>query len=191
MAVRTEPATLRLAVVPRRDALTDAALVLAGALLVAGAAQITIPHSPVPITGQTFAVLLVGVSLGARLGAMSLALYWLLGLAGAPFYAEHKHGWDVFMGPTGGYLLGFIAAAAVTGYLAERRLDRRLSTSLTVMLTGEVLIYLFGLPWLAWQIGTGFKETLEVGLYPFVVGDLLKLYLAGTLVPTAWVLARR
>ena len=186
-------ATLRHAALPRTGLLVDAALVLAGALFVAGAAQIAIPlpFTPVPITAQTFAVLLVGAAYGARLGFLTLVLYWLLGLAGAPFYAEGLSGWDTFMGPTGGYLLGFMLAAAVTGFLAERRWDRRFSSSVTAMLTGSVLIYACGLPWLAAEIDAGLEGTLEAGLYPFVVGDVLKLYLAGLLLPTAWALVRR
>ena len=189
----THAATLRTAALPRGGLLVDAVLVLAGGLFVAGAAQIAIPlpFTPVPITGQTFAVLLVGASYGARLGFLSLVLYWLLGLAGAPFYAEGESGWDTFMGPTGGYLIGFMLAAAVTGFLAERRWDRRFSSSVTAMLTGSVLIYMCGLPWLAAEIDSGLEGTLEAGLYPFVVGDVLKLYLAGLLLPAAWRLVRR
>jgi biotin transport system substrate-specific component len=191
--VTSHAATLRYAAVPRTGLLVDAVLVLAGALFVAAAAQVAIPlpFTPVPITGQTFAVLLVGASYGARLGLLTLVLYWLLGLAGAPFYAEGLSGWETFMGPTGGYLIGFMLAAAVTGFLAERRWDRRFSTSVSAMLTGSVLIYACGLPWLAAEIDAGLQGTLEAGLYPFVVGDVLKLYLAGLLLPAAWRLVRR
>lgn len=186
-------ATLRLAVLPRTGLLTDSLLVLGGAGLVALAAQIAIPlpFTPVPITAQTFAVLLVGASLGWMLGAASLLLYWLVGLAGAPVYAEQHGGWETFMGPTGGYLIGFVLAAAVTGYLAQRRWDRRFSSSVTAMLTGSVIIYACGLPWLAAEIDAGLEGTLEAGLYPFVVGDVLKLYLAGALLPAAWAAVRR
>lgn len=193
MATRPEAATLRIAVFPRAGILTDALLVLAGTTLVALAAQVSIPlpFTPVPITGQTFAVVLVGASLGSVLGFASIVLYWLVGLAGAPVYADQTHGWDTFMGPTGGYIVGFMIAAVVTGLLAERRWDRRLSSSIAAMLTGNVLIYVCGLPWLAAEIDTGLEKTLEAGLYPFVVGDLLKLYLAAALLPGAWQLVRR
>jgi biotin transport system substrate-specific component len=192
-AVRPEAATLRLAVLPRSGLLVDALLVVAGATLVALSAQVSIPlpFTPVPITGQTFAVVLVGSSLGAVLGFSSLLLYWLVGIAGAPVYAEQSHGWDTFMGPTGGYLIGFMLAALVTGFLAEKRWDRRFRSSLSAMLMGNVLIYLCGLPWLAAEINTNLEETLEAGLYPFVVGDVLKLYLAGALLPLAWSAVRR
>ncbi len=179
-------ATLRLALLPRTGLLADVVLVVAGAVLVAAAAQIVIDRWPVPLTGQTFGVLLVGASLGAVRGFASLGLYVLAGLAGAPVYQEQNHGWDYFMGPTGGYLIGFVLAAALIGWLAERRWDRRLSSAVAAMLTGNVVIYLFGLPWLAAELETGFEKTLELGLYPFVVGDLIKLYLAGALLPAAW-----
>ena len=189
----SQAATLRAAAVPRTGLVADALLVLGGALFVAAATQVAIPlpFTPVPITGQTFAVLLVGAAYGARLGFLTLVLYWLLGVAGAPFYAEGESGWDTFMGPTGGYLIGFMLAAAVTGLLAERRWDRTVSSSVTAMLTGSVLIYACGLPWLASEIDAGLEGTLEAGLYPFVVGDVLKLYLAGLLLPGAWRLVRR
>ncbi len=179
-------APLRLAVFPRTGLLTDAILVVAGAGLVALAAQVVIERWPVPITGQTFGVLLVGASLGAVRGLASLTLYVAAGLLGAPIYQDQHHGWEYFLGPTGGYLLGFVVAAALTGYLAEKRWDRRLSSAVAAMLTGNVVVYAFGLPWLAAELDLGFKETLEAGLYPFVVGDVLKLYLAGALLPLAW-----
>ncbi len=191
--MRPDAATLRFALVPRTGILVDAALVVAGTVLVALAAQVTIhlPFTPVPITGQTFAVLLVGASLGAVRGAASLSLYLLVGLAGVPVYYDQRHGWSEAIGPTGGYLLGFILAAALTGYLAERRWDRRFSSSVAAMLTGSVVVYLVGLIWLAAKIDTGFEATLEAGLYPFVFGDLIKLYLAAALLPAAWKLVDR
>ncbi len=186
-------ATLRLAVLPRSDVLTNALLVAAGVLLVAVAAQIRIPlaDTPVPITGQTFAVVLVGAAYGAPLGATTLVAYWLIGIAGAPVYAEGKSGWDTFVGPTGGYIAGFILAAALTGYLAQQRWDRRFSSSLGAMLLGNVAIYVPGLLWLAHYLNTGVNDTLVAGLYPFVLGDVIKLLLAGALLPAAWAGVRR
>jgi biotin transport system substrate-specific component len=191
--VQAQAATLRLAVFPRAGVLTDALLVLAGTGLVAAAAQISIklPFTPVPITGQTFAVLLVGASLGWVLGTVSLALYLLLGAVGATIYADHKEGWDVLTSASGGYIVGFVLAAALTGFLAERRWDRRFSSPLGAMLSGNVVIYLVGLPWLAWQLDTDLEKTLEYGLYPFVPGDVFKLYLAGAALPVAWRVVRR
>lgn len=191
--MRADAATLRFALVPRTGILADAALVLAGTVLVALAAQVSIPlpFTPVPITGQTFAVVLVGAGLGATRGFLSLALYWLVGIAGAPVYAQQSSGWETFMGPTGGYLIGFVVAAAVTGWLAQRRWDRQFRSSVAAMLTGNVLIYACGLPWLAVNLGTNLEDTLEAGLYPFIVGDVLKLYLAGALLPLTWRAIRR
>jgi biotin transport system substrate-specific component len=193
MATQTSGSTLRLALLPKPGLLTDAMLVIGGAGLVAACAQISIHlgFTPVPITGQTFAVVLVGASLGSVRGTASLLLYLLVGLAGAPVYSEHKHGWDVVSGSSGGYLVGFIAAAALTGWLAERGWDRRISSSVSAMLTGNVVIYVFGLLWLhhwlgAHNLGNSWNTTLTDGLYPFVPGDLIKLYLAAAALPAAW-----
>lgn len=181
-------ATLRLAALPRAGALADAALVIGGVGLVALAAQVSIPlpFTPVPITGQTLAVVLVGASLGVIRGTASLALYVGAGIVGAPVYADGAHGWGAVTGATGGYLLGFVLAAALIGVLAERRWDRHFPSAVAAMLTGNVVIYLVGLPWLAISLGTSLERTLELGLYPFVAGDVLKLYLAGALLPAAW-----
>jgi len=189
----SQAATLRLALVPRTGLAADAALVTAGAGLVALAAQVSIalPFTPVPITGQTFAVLLVGSALGAARGVASLVLYLAAGALGAPIYADGAHGWSALNSPSGGYIVGFVAAAALTGFLAERRWDRRFSSAVTAMLSGNVVIYLFGLPWLAHVLDTNLEKTLELGLYPFVAGDMLKLYLAGALLPGAWRLVGR
>jgi biotin transport system substrate-specific component len=191
--VRPDAATLRLAVFPRSGLLADVLLVLGGSGFVALAAQVSfdLPFTPVPITGQTFAVVLVGAALGALLGLASLGLYLFVGALGAPVYAEGSHGWGVLTGPTGGYIVGFVLAAALIGALAQQRWDRRFASAVTAMLSGNVLIYLVGLPWLAADQGLGFEDTLEAGLYPFVVGDLLKLYLAAALLPGAWRLVER
>ena len=186
--MRSDAATLRLAVLPRTGAVTDALLIAIGAGLISGAAQISIslPFTPVPITGQTFAVLLVGASLGTFRGGASALLYVLLGIAGAPIYADHNHGWAVITGASGGYLVSFPIVSALTGWLAEQRWDRRFSSAVGAMLTGNVVVYLIGLPWLAVVLNTGLEKTLELGLYPFVPGDTFKLYIAAALLPTAW-----
>lgn len=185
--------TLRTAALPRAGVLTDVLLIGAGAALIAVSAQISIPlpFTPVPITGQTFSVLLVGASLGAVCGGASALLYLLLGIAGLPVYADGAHGWAQVTGATGGYLLGFVLAAALTGWLAERRWDRRFSSALGAMLTGNVVIYLVGLSWLAYELDTDLLRTLELGLYPFIPGDVLKLYLAAAGLPAAWRLVGR
>jgi len=191
--MRGDAATLRLAVLPRSDLVTETMLVVCGAGLVAAAAQISVklPFTPVPITGQTFAVVAVGAALGSVRGVASMLLYLWLGVAGAPIYAHHDHGWDAITSASGGYIVGFVVAAAVTGLLAERRWDRRFSSAVGAMLTGNVVIYLVGLPWLAVVLHTNLEQTLEAGLYPFVPGDLFKLYVAGAALPLAWRLVER
>jgi len=164
----------------------DLLLVVTGSLIVAALAQIKIPlpFTPVPITGQTFAVLLVGAALGARKGAASLTLYVAAGAVGLPVYAGGAGGPATFLGPTGGYLIGFIFAAYFVGRLAETGRDRRLPSALLVFLAGEVIIYMFGLPWLSLYIG--FQKILVAGLIPFLPGDLIKLVAAALALPAAW-----
>jgi biotin transport system substrate-specific component len=172
---------------PRTHALLrEGLLILAGSLVVALLAQVRIPlaFTPVPITGQTLAVLLVGAALGARRGAASLLVYLSQGLAGLPVFTSGGHGLAHLAGPTGGYLIGFIAAAFVVGALCERGLERRWETALLPFLAGEAVIYLFGLPWLALFVGA--PSALSLGLLPFLVGDLIKLTLAALLLPSAW-----
>ena len=192
MTADTHAPTLRVALLPRAGLLTDALLVCAGAGLIAASAQLSIklPFTPVPITGQTFSVLLVGASLGVFRGGASALLYVLLGLV-FPVYASGNEGWDVIVGASGGYLISYPFVSALTGYLAEKRWDRRFSSAVGAMLTGNVVIYLFGLPWLAVVLNTNLEKTLEYGLYPFVPGDTFKLYLAAAALPGAWRLVRR
>jgi len=179
------------AVFPRKRVVT-LALVVSFALLTAAAAQfrITLPFTPVPITGQTFAVLLAGGVLGSRAGAASQAVYWLSGLA-FPFYAGGGRGWDVATGSTGGYLIGFIVAAWVVGSLAERGQDRTVATALPAFLAGTVIVYLFGVPWLARELNISWQRAMEMGAVPFIIGDLVKVALAGVLLPGAWHVSRR
>ena len=185
--------TLRLAVFPRSGLLTDALLILGGAGFVGLMAQISvrIGFTPVPITGQTFAVLLVGAAYGSMLGAATLFAYLVLGVIGVPLYADHKHGWDVFSGATGGYIVGFIVAAAVTGALAERGWDKKFSSSIAAMLTGSVIVYACGSIWLHHFLHVSWNTTFVDGVYPFIPGDLVKLYLAAAALPGAWSLVRR
>ena len=172
----------------------DIALVVAGALFIYLTARIAIPvpGSPVPITGQTFGVLLVGGALGFRRGLIGVSLYVLLGVVGLPFFAEGKGGTAIILGATGGYLIGFIVAGAVVGRLAELAWDRRLGGALGMMLIGSTLIYAIGLPWLMVVTGFSLNDTIAKGLTPFLVGDALKLILAAILFPAAWwVVGRR
>lgn len=181
--------TIAQVVIPR-STVNTIALVVGFALLTALAAQIRIPvpGSPVPITGQTFAVLLAGAALGSRLGPASMGLYWVMGAVGLPFYTEASGGWTAATGATGGYLIGFIVAAWVVGYLAERGQDRTVSSAIPAFLAGNAIIYLFGVPWLMASVESidTLTGALAAGFTPFVVGDLVKVVIAGLLLPAAW-----
>jgi biotin transport system substrate-specific component len=169
----------------------DLGLIILGSLFVAlfARVEIPLPFSPVPITGQTFAVLLAGAALGSKRGAASMALYLAEGALGLPFFAGGAHGTEIVMGATGGYLAGFIAAAYVIGLLAEQGLERNLRTSLVPFLIGTVIIYLLGVSWLAVVLGS-FKDAVTFGLVPFLVGDAIKLVAAALALPAAWKLVR-
>jgi biotin transport system substrate-specific component len=189
----TVPSPVITAVVLPRSRAVSFGLVVGFTLLTALAAQLVIPlpFTPVPITGQTFAVLLAGAALGGTLGAVSMALYVLLGAVGLPFFAEGSSGWEVVRGATGGYLVGFVVAAWLVGKLAERRQDRTVATAIPLFLLGSVVIYLCGVPWLAASMGVSGTEAMELGLVPFIVGDLLKVAVAGLLLPATWALVTR
>jgi len=169
-------------------------LALAGSWLVAGLAQVEIrlPFTPVPITGQTLGVLLVGAALGPGLGAVSMALYLAQGALGLPFFAGGSSGADLLglASVTGGYLVGFVVAAAAVGALARRGWDRSLRSSISAMFLGEIVLYLVAIPWLMQALDVSLGRALELGLAPFVVGDTLKILLAAGLLPAAWRLAR-
>jgi biotin transport system substrate-specific component len=165
----------------------DLFLVVVGSLLVAALARVEIPLSftPVPITGQTFGVLLIGAALGSKRGAASLALYLVEGGFGLPFFAGGASGFRILTGATAGYLAGFIVAAYVIGLLAERGLERSVRTSLIPFLVGTVIIYACGVTWLAFVLGS-FDKALAAGLLPFLVGDAIKLIAAALVLPIAW-----
>ncbi|HWL44309.1 MAG TPA: biotin transporter BioY [Ilumatobacter sp.] len=182
----------------RRIAL-EIALVAGFAVLTALAAQVrfSLGFTPVPITGQTFAVLLAGTALGWQRGLASQALYWVAGIV-MPFawYADDTSGssisagWNIATGTTAGYLAGFVLAAALVGYLAERGQDRNVATSIPAMLAGTAVIYTCGVLWLAYKlnvpVANGDRNAIEMGLTPFLVGDAIKLTAAGLLTPLAW-----
>ena len=174
-------------VLPRTKVVT-AVLVFGFALLTALAAQIEIPlgFTPVPVTGQTFAVLLAGAVLGSGAGAASQVLYVAMGAGGLPFYAGGESGWTYATGSTAGYLVGFVVAAWLVGFLAERGQDRTVTAAVPAFLTGSLVIYLFGVPWLANVLNTGWVEAAGLGATPFILGDLVKIALAGSLLPAAW-----
>lgn len=158
-----------------------AALGVANLLLVAcSQVRIPLPFTPVPITGQTFGVLLLGALLGSRYGTAVVAAYVLEGIIGLPVFAGWKGGVAALFGPTGGYIIGFVFAAFVVGRLVELGWAKRFDLTLTALLIGNAVIYAFGLPWLAFFVG--WDKTLQLGLLPFLPGDLLKLAAASVAV---------
>jgi biotin transport system substrate-specific component len=165
----------------------DVALVAGGAALTGLAAQIAVPvpGSPVPVTGQTFAALLVGTALGARRGLLSLALYALAGLAGVPWFASGTSGVSVSFG----YILGMMLASAVVGSLARRGADRNVLRMAGTMVLGEAIIYAIGVPYLAYAADLSASVAIAAGLTPFLIGDAVKAALAMGVLPAAWKLA--
>lgn len=172
--------------------LRDIVLIVLGALFVAVLAQVKIalPFTPVPLTGQTFAVLLVGATLGSKRGAASMVLYMTLGALGLPVFAGGASGIVYLSGATLGYLVGFVIAAYVIGLLAERGLERSVRTSLVPFLVGTVIVYICGVAWLAVLLGS-FMEAIAAGLLPFLIGDSIKLIAAAITLPAAWKFAGR
>jgi biotin transport system substrate-specific component len=165
----------------------DLGLATLGATLVALCAQVevVVPWTPVPYTLQTFGVLVVGASLGAWTGGVSMLLYLLAGGLGLGVFSGGASGWDQVSGPTGGYLVGFVVSAMVLGAMAERGMVRELRSSVTAMLTSLVVVFGLGVTWLAVDLQLSAQEALELGLYPFVPGEVVKLYAAGLLLPQA------
>lgn len=168
----------------------DAAVIIAGSLLIALSAQLKVllPFSPVPITGQTFAVLILGALLGARRGALCALVYITQGAIGLPVFAAAL-GPAALLGPTAGFLIGFVPAAYITGKLAEKRWDRRVTTTILAMVLGNIVIYVFGVAWLTWL--TNIKTAILTGLCPFVAGDIFKILAAAAILPTAWKLLEK
>lgn len=186
-------ATLRSAVFPRATTYSKALLVTFGTLFMAGLAQIAlpIPGSPVPVTGQTLGVLLIGASYGMQLGATTLLAYLVVGLAGAPVFAKGAHGLVQFTGPTGGYLIGMLFASLLVGALAGRKWDQKLRSALPTMLLGDVVIFAFGLYWLHAYTHQGWAWTISAGFTPFIIGEVLKIAIAGTSLPLVWRFVQR
>ena len=187
LAVPHARTVLAEAVLPR--ALTRTGVtVAAGAALTALAAQVAlpVPGSPVPVTGQTFAVLLVGAALGPGRAVASQALYLLLGVVGLPVFTQGAHGVEVLFGATGGYLVGFLAAAALAGLGARRGADRSVVRELAVAVVASLTIYAFGVTWLAAWTGMSLSAAVAAGMLPFLLGDALKALLAAGLLPAAW-----
>jgi len=180
--------SLRTAVFPRTSALTNVVAVIGGAAFLAVLAQIAlpIPGSPVPVTGQTLGVLLIGASYGTQLGLLTFLTYMLVGLAGAPVFADGASGLARLSGPTGGYLVGMLVATFVVGALAGRRWDQQLRTALPAMLLGNIVIFSFGMFWLHSYTDKSWSWTVSAGLTPFILGEVLKIAIAGTSLPLVW-----
>ena len=166
-------------------------LVILGSLLVAALAQIEIilPFTPVPITGQTFGVLLIGTALGSKRGTASIILYITEGAFGLPFFAGGASGLGILTGATAGYLVGFVGAAYAVGWLAERGLERSVRTSLIPFIVGTVIIYICGTAWLSILFGS-ISKALTLGIVPFLFGDAVKLIAAALVLPAAWKLVK-
>ena len=185
--------SLRSSLIPRSTALSHAVLVVSGVLGLAALAQIAIPvpGSPVPVTGQTLGVLILGTAYGSTLGFTTFALYILAGIAGAPVFADGGQGLDRIVGATGGYLIGMLVATFVLGQLARFRLDQKFLTALPSMLIGTITTFSFGLIWLHQYTGQTWSWTFEIGLTPFIVGEVLKIAIAGTSLPAIWRVVNR
>jgi len=184
--------SLRATVFPRSSALTQVLFVAAGVAFISLLAQIAIPvpGSPVPVTGQTLAVLLIGTTYGARLGVLTFATYLLAGIAGAPIFAPSatsaNHGIDRLIGATGGYLVGMLIASLVLGYLADRKADQKFRTSFLALLLGDVIIFAFGLLWLQQTLDLSWSKTIAAGFTPFILGEALKIAITATSLPLIW-----
>ena len=184
--------SLRATVFPRSTALTQVLFVAAGVAFIALLAQISIPvpGSPVPVTGQTLAVLLIGTTYGARLGVLTFATYLLAGVAGAPIFAPSatsaNHGIDRLIGATGGYLVGMLIASLVLGYLADRKADQKFRTSFPALLLGDAIIFTFGLLWLQQTLDLSWSKTIAAGFTPFILGEAIKIAITATSLPLVW-----
>ena len=180
--------SLRASIFPRSSALSISALIAGGVLFLGALAQISIPipGSPVPVTGQTLGVLLIGTTYGSGLGLTTFAVYLLAGIAGAPVFAGSSFGIAKVTGATGGYLIGMLIATYVLGLFATRRLDQRFLTALPSMLFGNVVIFSFGLLWLHHFTGKDWSWTIGAGLTPFIFGEILKIAVAGSSLPFIW-----
>ncbi|MBT2503205.1 biotin transporter BioY [Curtobacterium sp. ISL-83] len=170
---------------------TDAALIAGGALFTAALAQVEVPMWPVPITGQTLAVVLVGATLGARRGMLSLLVYAVAGLAGAPFFADMHGGLQSLALPSFGYVIGFIPAAGLIGWLARRNWDRKFLRATAAFTLASAIPFVTGLPYLAVALGqldapNDLQSVLAAGLYPFIVGGIAKALIAAGIVPLVW-----
>lgn len=190
-SIAATPRTLVDVLLPRQRSLVlDAALIVAFSAFVALTAQVAIPLGPVPLTLQTLGVLFTGAVLGSKRGTLALLLYVAEGAIGLPVFAGGLSGIGVLIGPTGGYLVGFIVAAGIVGLLAERGWDRRLVWAALAMVVGNLVIYALGVAWLSVILGN-LRTALVQGMLIFIIGDLIKIVVAALAMPGGWALARR
>ena len=166
-------------------------LVIVFSLFIAAAAQFAIHIGPIPITGQTFAVLLTGALLGSRLGAAAVVAYLIEGAIGLPFFAGGAAGLVRFLGPTGGYLVAFPAAAFVTGAFADHGWDRKYPTAVAAMAIGSVIVFLGGWAWYSILTNTPAIPAFQIAVLPYLPGDVIKISLAAAVLPTGWALLKR
>ena len=181
--------SLRATVFPRSTALTHAGFIVGGTLFIAALAQIAIPvpGSPVPVTGQTLAVYLIGTTYGARLGFATFATYLLAGIAGAPVFAPAAtQGLARLTGATGGYLIGMLVATLILGALADRKADQKFKTSFPSLILGSVIVFTFGLIWLNVSLNLTWAQTISAGLTPFIFGEIIKIAITATSLPLIW-----
>ena len=181
--------SMRATVFPRSTALTHAGFIVGGTLFIAALAQIAIPvpGSPVPVTGQTLAVYLIGTTYGARLGFATFATYLSAGIAGAPIFAPAAtQGIARLTGATGGYLIGMLIAVLVLGALADRKADQKFKTSFPALIFGSVIVFAFGLIWLNVSLNLTWAQTISAGLTPFIFGEVIKIAITATSLPLIW-----
>ncbi|MEP6569972.1 MAG: biotin transporter BioY [Acidobacteriota bacterium] len=186
-----QPDTLIGAALAPLDWTRSVSLAVVFSLLTALAAQIVIPIGPVPITAQTFAVLLTGALLGSRLGSMAMIMYLVEGGAGLPFFYGGSGGIGHLLGPTGGYLVAFPAAAFITGAFAENGWDKRFITAVAAMAVGSIVILLAGWAWFSVLMHTAPLAAFKVSVAPYIIGDVIKILLAAAVLPTGWAVLKR
>jgi biotin transport system substrate-specific component len=184
----SQVSTLKSAFITRSTVASQISLILTGTVFLAVMAQIAfpIPGSPVPFTGQTLGVLLLGTAYGAGLGASTIAFYLLMGMAGAPIFSSGTSGIERIVGPTGGYLVGMFISSLVLGALAGRKWDQKIKTVIPTMIIGNLIIFAIGLLWLNQYTGQSWLWTFEKGFTPFIFGEIIKIAIASTALPAVW-----
>ncbi len=188
MTEMSQVSSLRTALIQRASIATQISLILTGTVFLALMAQISfpIPGSPVPFTGQTLGVLLLGTAYGASLGFSTMAFYLLMGILGAPIFAAGSHGLEKIAGATGGYLVGMLISTLLLGALAGRKWDQKIKTVIPTMIIGNSVVFTFGLIWLHQYTGQSWAWTFEKGFTPFIFGEVLKIAIASTALPIVW-----